>query len=261
MIRLVQGNINTIILNNLYMQKKEENKTKKRAKQRTGAKKTAKNPAVKNAKKKTKTAVSKSARKKNSVKNKPMKKAEKIDSGKTKNNKSKDAYLAEWTAPEFIKTNEEVLFYYASIVGSVLMIIWSFWQGSFITVATFAMVIIVIIFQMHRQPLDVECKIDLDGITMNLKLYRYNEIDSFEVIQGDENNILKFKLKNAFLPVKEIYLMDQDPYYIRAALEHFLPEKKQKEALLSYEKKREFGEDMSEEEFYEYLKEEEEKDQ
>ena len=224
------------------------NKIKKKIKRKAIVKKTARKAMVKNVK-----------RKRSSVKSNPVKKAEKINPEKTIDNKEEDSYFAKWTAPEFIKTNGEMLFYYASIVGSILMIIWSFRQGSFVTVTTFAIIIMVVVFQIYRQPLDVECKIDLDGIAMNLKLYRYNEIDSFEVIQGDENNILKFKLKNAFLPVKEIQLEDQDPYYIRAVLEHFLPEKKQKETLINYEKKKEFGEDMSEEDFEEYLKEEDSK--
>ncbi|MEA1936928.1 MAG: hypothetical protein U9N04_02340 [Patescibacteria group bacterium] len=220
------------------MQKKEKSKTKK---QKAVVKKTT-----------GKTAVKKIERKKKSVKSKSVKK---VNPEKITNNESEDSYFAKWTAPEFIKTREEVLFYYASAVGSVLMMIWSFQQGSFVTVTTFAIVLLVVVFQIYRQPLDVECKIDLDGIALNLKLYRYNEMDSFEVVQGDENNVLKFKLKNAFLPVKEIQLMDQDPYYIRAVLENFLPEKKQKETLINYEKKKEFGEDMSEEDFEEYLKE------
>ena len=241
--------------NNLYMQKKENKKTRKQVKRKAVAKKTAENSTVKSTRKKTKAVVGKSAKKKNSVVNKSAKKAKKADSGKVENSENKETYLAEWTAPEFIKTNGEMLFYYASIAGSVLMIAWSFAQGSFVTVTTFVIVIAVVVFQIYRQPLDIECKIDLDGIILNGKLYRYNEIDSFEVIQSDESNALKFKLKNAFLPVKEVQLADQDPYYIRAALEHFLPEKKQKEALINYEKKSEFSEDISEEEFYEYLKE------
>ena len=238
------------------MQKKENKKTKKQVKRKIVVKKTTGNSAVKSIRKKTKAVVGKSAQKKNSVENKSVKKAKKDDPRKTENSEKKDAYLAEWTAPEFIKTNGEMLFYYASIVGSVLMIAWSFAQGSFVTVTTFIIVIIVVVFQIYRQPLDIECKINLDGIILNEKLHGYNEIDSFEVIQGDENNALKFKLKNAFLPVKEVQLADQDPYYIRAALEHFLVEKKQKETLINYENKKKFGEDMSEEEFNEYLKEE-----
>lgn len=231
------------------MRKGEESKIKKRVNKKVTIKKTAKSLVAKNAKRK------------NSVKNNPTKKAEKINSEKTENNENQDSYFAKWTAPEFIKTNEEMLFYYASIVGSVFMIIWSFWQKSFITVTTFAIVIIVVLLQIYRKPLDIECEINLDGIAVNTRLYRYDEIDSFEAIQGNENSVLKFKLKNAILPVKEIQLADQDSYYIRATLEYFLPGKKQKEVLLDYERKGEFGEDMSEEEFYEYLKEDEKNDE
>ncbi len=247
--------LNYNVSNNLHMAKKEENKTKKRVKRKVAVKKTAGKSMVKNVRKKIKTVAGKKAKKGNNTESKSAREAKKINPEKTINNKEEDSYFAKWTAPEFIKTNGEMLFYYASIIGSILMIIWSFRQGSFVTVTTFAIVIMVVMFQIYRQPLDVECKIDLDGIAMNLKLYRYNEIDSFEVIQDDENNVLKFKLKNAFLPVKEVQLEDQDPYYIRAVLEHFLPEKKQKETLINYEKKKKFGEDMSEEEFEEYLKE------
>jgi len=237
------------------MFKKEKSKIKKQVKKKIAVKKTAKSSTVKNVKKKRKAAASKNIKKKNSARNKPVKKAKKVSSGKIENNEEQDSYFAKWTSPEFIKTNEETLFYYASIIGSVLMIIWFFLQGSFVTVTTFIIVIVVVVFQIYRKPLNVECKIDLDGIALNSRLYRYDEIDSFEVIQGDENNVLKFKLKNAILPVKEIQLMDQDPYYIRATLEYFLLEKKQKEMLFDYGKKSEFNENMSKEEFDEYLKE------
>lgn len=240
------------------MENKKEKKTKKKRKRKVVVKKTTKNLVVKNTKntkRKSKVAVNKikNAEKKSSAKSKSAKKAKKNDFKKAENNKNKELYLAEWTASEFIKTNGEILFYYASIIGSILMIIWSLQQGSFIVASTFLIVIVVVIFQIYRQPLNIECKIDLDGIILNGRLHKYDEIDSFEVVQGDDNNALKFKLKNAFLPVKEVQLMDQNPYYIRATLEYFLPERKQKEALLSYEKKGEFGENMSEEELSEYI--------
>ena len=237
------------------MPKKERSKIKKQIKKKVTVKKTAKSSTVENVKKKRKTAVSKNVKKKDSARNKPVKKTKKVNSQKTENNKEQDSYFAKWTSPEFIKTNEEMLFYYASIVGSILMIAWSFSQESFVAVTTFVIVIAVVVFQIYRKPLDVECKIDLDGIALNSRLHRYDEIDSFEVVQGNENNILKFKLKNAILPVKEVQLMDQDPYYIRATLEYFLPEKKQKEMLFDYKKKGNFGDDMSEEELDEYLEE------
>lgn len=230
------------------MTKKTE--IKKVVKRKASAKKIVKKAVVKSSSKKVKAGRGKNKTKKSVAKSGAVK------NRKIKNNQDQDAYLAKWTAPEFIKTNEEMLFYYLGVVGSVLAVVWSLWSGSFISAVTFAMLVVIIIFQIYRQPLEVECLIDLDGIALNQKLYKYEEINSFEVIQGDENNVLKFNLKNAIMPIKEMQLADQDPYYIRAALKHFLPEKKQKEALVNFERKKKFGEEMTEDEFYECLKEE-----
>lgn len=214
------------------MIKKPKDKTKRRKRKGGGLK--------------TKTANEKIDKKRDNII-----KSRKAEEKTKEESKQEDTYLAGWTAPEFIKTKEETLFYYASAVLSFFMVVWSLLQQSFVTVATFALLIVVIIFHIKHEPRDIEYKIDLDGITKNGKLYRYDNIESFEVVQGENVNILKFKLKNSILPSKEIYLADQDPYYIHAALEYFLPEEEQKEALVNFEKK----EELSEEELQEYMEE------
>jgi len=221
------------------MAKKEKNKTKKR-------KGLGKNPKYIEAEVKKKKADDKKTENEKDSTAKDEK-TEKIKEG----SEQESAYLAKWTAPEFIKTREEALFYYASAVLSFFMIIWSLLQQSFVTVATFALLIVVIVFHIKHEPRNIEYKIDLDGITKDGKLYKYNDIESFEIVQGENANILKFKLKNSILPSKEICLADQNSYYIHAALEYFLPEEKQKEALVNFEKK----EEISEEELREYMEE------
>ena len=234
---------------------------------------------VKETKKKIKTVQKKSvARKKKSkrrevVKSKKEKKTDEADKIKKENKKGskkavgkkrreskkkEDKYLAEWTAPEFVRTKEEIFWYYLSVGAAVLMILWSLYQGNLIVVITFALLIVVVIFQLNHQPENVEYKIDLDGIIMDGKIYRYDDLKSFEVIENDNFAVLKFRIKNAILPVKEIQLGNQDPRYIRAALEYFLPEEEQKETLVGYEKKNNFDEEeyLSDEEFYEYIKKE-----
>jgi hypothetical protein len=161
-------------------------------------------------------------------------------------------HLAKWTAPSFILTNGEVLIYKLSAVGSPLMIVWSLVQGNYIVSITFVLALAASAIHLVRKPEAMECLIDLDGIKMGDKLYKYNLIESFEV--EEEPRVLKFKLKNAFFPVKEIYLEDQEPNYIRAVLEYFLPEEKQEAVLLSREKKGSIGEEeMSDEELHSYL--------
>lgn len=184
--------------------------------------------------------------------NKKIKEA--INKSKRKSVK-KNEYLAEWTALEFTRTKEEIFWYYISIGAAMLMIFWSLYQKNFIVTVTFFLLIVVVAFQISRKPKKIKCKIDLDGIIINDVIYKYNSIKSFEVIQNDDFNLLKFRLKNAILPVKEIQLAKQNPYYIRAALEYFLPEEEQKEALVGFENKNGLDDEyLSEEDFYEYLK-------
>lgn len=145
-------------------------------------------------------------------------------------------HLAKWTAPEFVKIPQEMLLYYASVIPSILMIYWSFRSQEYVVTITFLVLIIAVIFQIYHEPRQIEYKIDLDGVTIGEKLYKYEEIKSFEMAQKGEENILKIGLKNAILPVREIHLGAQNPYYIQAAMEYFLPEKKQRESLFAYER-------------------------
>jgi len=183
-----------------------------------------------------------------------VKSAEKGEAhGSKKIENGDNSHLAKWIAPNFILTNGEVLIYKFSAVASPFMLIWSLLQGSYIVSITFFLALGVSLMHLARRPVAMECVIDLDGIKMGDKLYAYNLIESFEI--DEEANVLKFKLKNAFLPLKEIYLDDQDPNYMRALLEYFLPEEKQEATLISREKKVATGEEeMSDEEFLSYLK-------
>ena len=179
---------------------------------------------------------------------------------KTKNIKRKSAikkeeYLAEWTAPEFINTKEEILWYYVSIGAAILMAFWSLFQKNLIVAITFFLLILVIAFQIRRKPKKIKCKIGLDKIIIGNAIYKYKSIKSFEIIQNDNFNLLKLKIKNSVLPIKEIQLAKQDPYYIRASLEYFLPEEKQKESLVNFENKDNLDDEyLSDEDFYKYLK-------
>ncbi len=199
-------------------------------------------------KKKKKTAEAKAI-------NEKIKPEEKIEEGKKTEDES--SYFAKWIAPEHIKTQEDVIIYYASAILSVFAIIWFSFQGSFIVVVTFSMLLVVIALHIYQQPRDIELRIDLDGIAFGGAFYKYANIESFEVAEGEYFDVLKFKLRNSILPVKEIQIIDQNPRYIRAVLDNFLPEEKQQTALIGFKKKNEFDEYFSEEDFDDYLKEKE----
>lgn len=170
----------------------------------------------------------------------------------THESKGENAHLARWIAPSFILTNGEALVYRFCAVSAPFMIIWSILQESYIVSITFFLTFGVSIIHLVRKPEAMECIIDVDGIKMGDRSYDYKSIESFEI--DNESRILKFKLKNAFLPLKEIYLEDQNPDYIRAVLGHFLPEEKQEAVILNREKRLNMGSmELSEEELRSYL--------
>jgi len=164
--------------------------------------------------------------------------------------KEKDAHLAKWISPTFVLTNAEALTYKICAGCSPFMVIWSVLQESYIVSITFMLVFAVSLLHLARKPEAIECVIGLDGIKLGDKLYEYGAIESFEI--NEESKVLKFKLKSAFLPLKEAYLEDQDPHYIRALLEYFLPEEKQEAVILSREKNNSEDE-ISNEELFSYL--------
>ncbi|MCK5084250.1 MAG: hypothetical protein KAQ64_01170 [Candidatus Pacebacteria bacterium] len=235
---------------------------KESAKPKAIAKKVVrKKPIKKTVKAVKKSPVKKTTRKKSGKRTKkemPIKiKATKKVIKEEKKETEENSYFAKWIAPEHIKTRQDMIIYYASAILSVFSIIWFFRQGSFIVVATFLVLLIVIVLHIYQDSRDIEIKINLDGIGFGGIFYLYKDIESFEVVEGEYFNVLKFKLKSSFLPVKEIQIIGQDPRYIRAVLEHFLPEEEQKESLFGFEKKNEFDEYFSEEDFDAYLKEKE----
>ncbi|MCK4799441.1 hypothetical protein KAS31_00505 [Candidatus Parcubacteria bacterium] len=229
------------------IKKKENIKPKTKAKKTTKAVK--KSPTKKTVQKKASNKTKRKVSSKTSVVKKVIK--------KKKKKMEESSYFAEWVSPEHIRTKQDMIIYYASAVLSVFAIIWFYFQGSFIVVMTFLALLFVTILYIYQEPRDVEIKIDLDGIIFGSMIYKYIDIESFEVVEGEYFNVLKFKLKNSILPVKEIQIVDQDSRYIRAVLEYFLPEERQNETLFGFEKKNDLDEYLSEEDVNSYLEEKE----
>ncbi|MCK5413598.1 MAG: hypothetical protein KAI57_04470 [Candidatus Pacebacteria bacterium] len=170
-----------------------------------------------------------------------------------------NSYFAKWSAPEHVISKEDLTLYYIAIALSIIAIAWYFMQGSFVVVMTFSVLLVVILLQIVITPREIEYMIDLDGISFGNILHRYSDVDSFEVEVRENANILKIKSNSAFLPIKEINLGNQDPYYIRAVLENFLTEKNLEATLFSFGKTETEDEYFSDEELEEFIEKTEKK--
>ena len=175
--------------------------------------------------------------------------------------KQKENYLAKWTTPAFVFTDEEIWMYRISLIASAAMSFWSFYRRDFIVGITFGLLALVIAKYLFQKPADIECQIDIDGIKIiplnknkknkknekkyesvirkilsheiREKFYSFNEIESFEVTEKGtypedswHNYVLKIKGMGMFFPHLEIPLANQDPVYIRELMVYFVPEKK-----------------------------------
>lgn len=159
---------------------------------------------------------------------------------------SQEKHFAKWVAKDFVRSREDVLFYWGSAAAAILVILWSIKDGNWISFVTFVTLLVVIAFELKSVPRDVEYKIDIDGISIDGRLYKFEDIRSFEIVQKEDLNVLKLQLKSSLFPVKELFLdPSQNLAFMQALMEYFLPQEKQEETLFNFNTKRE----LTEEEF------------
>lgn len=147
-------------------------------------------------------------------------------------------YFAKWTEKDFKRTGEEAWFYRVSLVAATLGMLWAAYDRNFLTFFTFFILTVVILLELRWESRDVEYEVNMDGIFIAGKSYRFEEIKSFEITKKGDCDVVKFQLKNSIFPVKEMYLnaAEQDLPFMRALLKHFLPEETQEEKLFNFTK-------------------------
>jgi len=146
-----------------------------------------------------------------------------------------DKCFARWTGKSFLRTDEEVLFYKISLLASIAAIIFFLKEGSWLAVITFLTLVVILIFELKDKPREAEYEVNIDGISIDGRLYRFDDIHSFELAKKGEYDIVKLQMKNSLFPVRELHLAaDQDILYIETLLEYFLPQEVQEEQLFNF---------------------------
>lgn len=114
-----------------------------------------------------------------------------------------------WTTVDFIRKPLTEISYTAAAVGAMAMIGWGIYNRSFIMVATFIMMVIVIILVLNDEPRKVEVKISEKGIDLNGEHYDYSEFRSFKIFTSDKMPILILKQRKSLSLIKTIYLENE----------------------------------------------------
>lgn len=156
----------------------------------------------------------------------------------------KEEYFLRWKGPDFVRTVGEEYLYRASVVLSVLIVLWSLWQMNFFTALSFAVLLVVVIFELKSQPKEVECEVSLEGVKIDGRLLRFSAMRSFDLSEKGGFSVVRLQMKTAIFPMKELFLAEgQDLNYVKALFEYFLPEEKQEDKLFNFKEKKELTED------------------
>jgi hypothetical protein len=131
-----------------------------------------------------------------------------------------------------------------------MVFLWSVADGSRLSAITFFMLAVIIVLELKDVPRDVDYEINIDGILIDGKLYRFDEIQSFEIAKKGEFDIVKLQLRSTLFPTREIHLAEgQDLVYIETLLEYFLPKEAREDTLLNLRKRERGKEELTEDEF------------
>lgn len=149
--------------------------------------------------------------------------------------KAEKKYFAKWKERDFVRSGGETFFYYVSFFATLVTMIWFFMEGNLLSFMTFGVLLVVIVFELKAESHEVEYQIDIDGILIDGKLYKFDEMDSFQIVEVKGRNVIKLRLKNSIFPMRELYLNEnQDLKYMQAVMEYFLPEKRQDDMLFNF---------------------------
>lgn len=167
-----------------------------------------------------------------------------------------ERHFARWTERDFLRTEEEKLFYKLAFVGGILAMLWAIKDESWLSAITFLTLLVVVVFELKSEQRQVEYEINIDGISIDGRLYRFDEVKSFDLMERGGEKIVRFQLKRSVFPTKDMILgSGQDADFIEALLEYFLPRETQEDVLFNFKEEKQ----MTDEEFIdkkvdEYLK-------
>jgi hypothetical protein len=95
------------------------------------------------------------------------------------------------------------------------------------------LIVFTIYIYALKQPRIINFKISGKGITIEDKLYTYQELKSFWIFyEAPEIKELSIRSKKLLMPLIKIPLDEQDPTLIRRTLIKFIPEIKQEQSLV-----------------------------
>lgn len=127
--------------------------------------------------------------------------------------------LVAWTFMEFNKRVRPAWWWLAAGAAWLALVAWAlFFEQSFLFLLILLFGAIIFITQERREPDELECRITLDGVEVDDRLYPYDQIEQFYIVYKPGQVTALFLDRAGARPTVAIPLAGQDPAPVRREL-------------------------------------------
>jgi hypothetical protein len=127
--------------------------------------------------------------------------------------------LVAWRFSEFNKRQRPTKWWLAAGITWLALVVWALLVlQSFLFLLILLFGAIIFITQERREPDVLECRITLDGVEVDDRLYPYDQIVQFYIVYRPGEVAALFLDRAGLRPTVAIPLNDQDPAEVREAL-------------------------------------------
>jgi len=139
----------------------------------------------------------------------------------------------QWQAPEFEKHEKGPAWFIILGISALIIFTIVILMKNFIFAILIVMMVFVVYIYALKEPRLLIFKISGKGITIDDKIYSFDELKSFWIFyEPPETKELSVRSKKWLMPLIKIPIDKQDPNLIRSALIKFIPEQKQEQSLI-----------------------------
>ncbi len=127
--------------------------------------------------------------------------------------------LVAWEFPEFNKRQRPTKWWLGAGIVWLALVIWALLGlQSFLFLLILLFGVIIFITQERREPDILECRITLDGVEVDDRLYPYDQLVQFYIVYHPGEVTALFLDRSGMRPTVSIPLNNQEPAAVREAL-------------------------------------------
>ncbi len=130
-----------------------------------------------------------------------------------------------WTAHEYIHQEKGTKWFVLFALITVGFVVLSVWTQAWSFTALIAVVVFIIVVYLRRAPRELNYSLTEDGLTIDNKLYKYDDFKSFGVIRDGEDFSIMLIPTQRFQPSITVYFPEEAGEDIVDVLGEILPMK------------------------------------